>query len=129
MLANFKSILTSKGENFAEEKSENELKSENRLGFFFKNQGLKLSKKQKINFTEAALIKLFEPQYNVHFKNNFPDKKHKSYLECYDQDIRALIIELDMQNMKHHIYTEKSGRGKYYMQEFYFDNDFDRMFF
>lgn len=43
---------------------------------FFDNKGLVFSEKQKINFTEAALIKMFEPKYNKEFKNSFPNNKH-----------------------------------------------------
>lgn len=102
-------------------------KEEEKINHFFKNEGLKFSEKQKINFTEAALIKLFEPPYNSEFKNSFPDKNHKSYTECYSLDIRSLTIELDTSEMVRHICTKKSGRKKYHREMFEFENDEDRI--
>jgi len=49
---------------------------------------------QSINFTEAALIKYFQPEYNIIFKDNFPSPSHSTYSECYELDINSLIIEL-----------------------------------
>lgn len=102
-------------------------KEEEKINDFLKNEGLKFSEKQKINFTEAALIKLFEPPYNSEFKNSFPDKNHKSYTECYSLDVRALMVELETSGMIRHIYTKKSGRKKYHSEMFEFQNDEDRI--
>ncbi len=102
-------------------------KEEDKINDFFKNEGLRFSEKQKINFTEASLIKLFEPPYNSEFKNSFPDKNHKSYTECYSLDVRSLTIELDTSEMIRHIYTKKSGRRKKYSETFEFENDEDRI--
>ena len=100
---------------------------EKKIDHFFKNKGLKFSEKQKINFTEAALIRHFEPLYNTEFKYTFPNKTHNSYKECYSLDIRALTIELDTSEMIRHIYTKKSGRKKYHREMFEFENDEDRI--
>lgn len=94
---------------------------------FIDNKGLVFTEKQMINFTEAALIKYFEPIYNKEFKDTFPNKKHKSYSECYALDVRAVTIELETSEMVRHIYTEKSGRKKYHKQMFEFNDDKDRL--
>ena len=50
---------------------------------------------QRIAYTEAAMIRYFQPQYNIQYKDNFPDLKHTSYHECYDLDLNSVYVELD----------------------------------
>jgi hypothetical protein len=53
-----------------------------------------ITEQQRINFTEAALIRYFQPEYNEMFKNNFPSPAHKTYSECYDLDLNTVMVEL-----------------------------------
>lgn len=53
-----------------------------------------VSEQQRINFTEAALIKYFQPEYNQKYKNTFPNPAHSTYSECYDLDINMVIAEI-----------------------------------
>lgn len=59
------------------------------------NSDENISKKQKINFTEAALINTFFPPYNKEYKGTFPNPAHDSYSSCFDLDINSLVVELD----------------------------------
>lgn len=106
---------------------ENQKRDNELINNFTNNRGLIITEKQKINFTEAALIKMFEPPYNKEFKNNFPDVKHSSYSECYSLDIRALKIELDTSEMVRRIYSKKIERKIYHSKMFEFKNDEDRI--
>jgi hypothetical protein len=54
-----------------------------------------ITEQQQINFTEAALIRYFQPEYNILFKDSFPNPAHKTYSECYDLDINALFVEIE----------------------------------
>jgi hypothetical protein len=54
-----------------------------------------ISEQQRVNFTEAALIKHFEPPYNKDYKNTFPSPAHKTYSECYDLDLNLVGFELE----------------------------------
>lgn len=58
-----------------------------------------INEQQKINFTEAALIKYFQPRYNKIYKNSFPNPAHSTYSECYELDINAVCIELQTYEM------------------------------
>ena len=71
------------------------------------NDDAGITDKQSINFTEAALIRYFQPEYNEKFKNNFPDNSHSSYSECYDLDINSVIIELstDLEGMQFKLHS------------------------
>ncbi|WP_420768603.1 hypothetical protein ACNR9V_01065 [Parageobacillus thermoglucosidasius] len=50
---------------------------------------------QQITFTEAALIRYFEPVYNKEYKTSFPSQSHSSYDQCYKLDINSVAFELD----------------------------------
>lgn len=129
MLTSFSqlSMLFSGGVDEASYLADNKIRDEKVIDCFLDNKGLVITEKQKINFTEAALIKMFEPKYNKEFKYRFPCEKHSSYTECYSLDIRALTIELETSKMKRKLYTEKTGRKVYHSEMFEFKNDADRI--
>lgn len=54
-----------------------------------------VSEQQIINFTEAALIRYFQPPYNYEYKNSFPSPAHITYLQCYDLDLNAVGFQFD----------------------------------
>jgi len=54
-----------------------------------------LSEQQIVNFTEAALIRYFQPEYNKLFKDTFPNPAHSTYAECYDIDLNAVSVEFN----------------------------------
>jgi len=129
MLTSFSqlSVLFSGGSNETLQTVESKDRDSKITNNFFDNDGLLFSEKQKINFTEAALIKMFEPKYNKEFKNSFPNSKHSSYSECYSLDLRAITIELDTSDMLRNIYTEKTGRKTHHSKMYEFKNDQDRI--
>lgn len=97
----------------------------------FNNPISPFSEKQKINFTEAALIRTFLPKYNKEYKNTFPNPAHTSYSECYNLDLNAIVVELDTSEMKRWLYSEDKNRLSdhypYWQHgEFYFVTDDDR---
>lgn len=69
-----------------------------------------ITKKQRINFTEAALIKTFLPKYNKEFKKTFPNPAHSSYSECYDLDVNAVVVETDCSQVRRWLYTDDKKR-------------------
>jgi hypothetical protein len=123
------SALFSLGDDLVNKDLNNEKRDLDLVDTFFSNNGFKFSEKQKINFTEAALIKYFEPEYNIEFKNNFPNENHKSYSECYDLDIRALNIEVDTSEFIRKLYTEKVARNSRHSKLYEFRDDKDRLNF
>lgn len=62
---------------------------------------------QQITFTEAALIRYFEPVYNSIYKTNFPLRSHSSYSQCYDLDVNSVAFELDTKSIITQLYSEK----------------------
>ncbi len=78
-----------------------------------------ISDQQKINFTEAALIRYFKPPYNQIYKDSFPNPAHSTYTECYDLDINSVCIELntgDIVNCR--FYSEAVPKVNWHMKDF-----------
>jgi hypothetical protein len=65
-----------------------------------------LKEQQVINFTEAALIRYFQPPYNIEYKDTFPNPAHSSYSECYELDINAVCIEVNTENVSCRLFSE-----------------------
>lgn len=129
MLTNFSqdSILISAGSDLIKVNNNDTKIQDVKVEHFFNNNGFSISERQKINFTEAALIRYFQPKYNIEFKDSFPSSKHKSYTECYSLDIKALAVEIDTFENTRKIYTEKSGRKVHHVKMFEFNSDADRI--
>lgn len=65
-----------------------------------------MTEQQQINFAEAGLIKYFQPEFNIIFKDSFPNFAHKTYSQCYDLDLNMLLVELPTENMKCRFYSK-----------------------
>ena len=77
-----------------------------------------MSEKQKINFTEAALIKYFQPKYNSTYKNIFPNPAHSSYSECYDIEINQVIVEIQTDDIKTRLFSDKVNPCDFHFAQF-----------
>ena len=65
-----------------------------------------ITERQKINFTEAALIRYFQPPYNTLLKDTFPNPAHSTYSECYDLDLNAVSTEIDTEEIGCRLWSE-----------------------
>jgi len=65
-----------------------------------------LNEQQIINFTEASLIKYFKPEYNIEYKDRFPNPAHKSYSECYDLEVNSVCFELETDVIHTRLFTK-----------------------
>lgn len=78
-----------------------------------------INEQQKINFTEAALIKYFQPSYNVIYKDTFPNPAHKTYSECYDLDINTVAIEMHTKEIINCcVYSQQIERKPFHLHKF-----------
>jgi hypothetical protein len=80
----------------------------------------RVSDRHYVNFTEAALIRYFQPPYNKVFKNTFPNPAHGSYEECYSIDLNSVGIELvtdDVPGLR--LYSERVPRTWYHIETFF----------
>ena len=86
-----------------------------------------INEQQKINFTEAALIKYFQPKYNVVYKNSFPNPAHKTYLECYELDINSVAIEMQTAEMINCcMYSDIIEKAPCHLHHFLLNSEEDR---
>lgn len=65
-----------------------------------------MTDRQKVNFTEAALIRFFSPEYNKTYKDTFPSPAHATYSECYDLDLNSVSVELQTQNLYTRVWSK-----------------------
>lgn len=114
--------------------SENDEEDTNRAVRFLNPSINQFTRRQTINFTEAALINTFLPQYNKDYKGSFPNPAHSSYSECYDLDVNSIVVETDTRETRRWLYSESKPRKKHgemgidYWQHgiFHFVNSKDR---
>ncbi len=121
------SILFSEGKDLVKVKKNDKNIETEKIKHFLDNNGLAIKERQRINFTEAALIKYFEPYYNIKFKDIFPSPRHTSYKECFDLDIRAINIEIDTSDMGRKIFTDNANRRFHHTKMYEFNDDSDRI--
>jgi hypothetical protein len=88
---------------YPKENDANDLKRVSNATYRFLSN--KLNEQQIINFTEASLIKYFKPEYNIEYKDKFPNPSHKSYSECYDLDVNSVCFEIETECIKTRLYT------------------------
>lgn len=56
---------------------------------------------------EGTLIKYFYPEFNVHYRDNFPSDKHTKYKYFYEKNIRSVCVEL---HEEYRAYITNSGK-------------------
>lgn len=73
---------------------------------------------QQITFTEAALIRYFEPVYNKEYKTSFPNMSHSSYNQCYHLDINSVAFELDTEELFTRLYSSSKTPSTWHNQHY-----------
>lgn len=66
-----------------------------------------ITEQQQINFTEAALIKYFQPKFNKIYKDSFPNPAHSTYSECYEIDLNMVCVELQTEDLFLRLWTDE----------------------
>lgn len=77
-----------------------------------------ISENQRICFAEAALIRYFQPKYNNTFKYKFPNPAHKAYSECYDLDLNAVAVELQLLGIRARVYSDTVKPSFFHLARF-----------
>lgn len=58
-----------------------------------------LTRKAWKTVVEGTLIKYFAPEFNVHYKENFPSDTHTTYQYLYEKSVRSIAVELHEEYM------------------------------
>ncbi len=85
-----------------------------------------LKEQQVINFTEAALIRYFQPPYNIEYKDTFPNPAHSTYSECYELDINSICIEVNTENINCRLFSTTIPIKWSHMHDFFLHSKADR---
>lgn len=110
---------------FTEEELEADTDRRNKVSDRLNWEGI--NEQQKINFTEAALIRYFQPSYNKIYKDSFPSPAHSTYSECYELDINSVCIEMQTSEMINCcMYSEKVQSAPWHMEKFLLNSEKDR---
>ncbi len=65
-----------------------------------------ITKKQEINFTEAALIRYFQPKYNDKMKYRFPSRTHIEYSDLFKENVDYISVEIDTKRLYIRLYSD-----------------------
>lgn len=86
-----------------------------------------VSEQQRINFTEAALIRYFDAPYNKIYRDSFPNPAHGTYAECYEIDYNAVSVELTTDELNCRLYSAKVEPAWWHIPKFALHSREDRM--
>jgi hypothetical protein len=85
-----------------------------------------ISEQQSINFTEAALIKYFQPEFNVRYRDSFPNPAHSTYSECYDIDLNSVVVQLNTENISARLWSQAIAQEWNHSITYFLHNSADR---
>ena len=85
-----------------------------------------ITEQQAINFTEAALIRYFEPEFNEIFKNTFPDPVHRTYSECYELDINSVMVTIETEDIRSRLWSQRRAKSWCHIASFALHGTEDR---
>ncbi len=77
-----------------------------------------LTKAQQISLAEAALIRYFQPRYNVIYKDSFPASDQALLSSCYELDFSGLIVEIDTDDLQLALYSAAVTSSGHHIAKF-----------
>jgi hypothetical protein len=81
---------------------------------------------QIINFTEAALIKYFQPEYNKTYKDTFPSPAHSTYANCYTIDLNLVHISIDTESLRSKLWSSSAPANWAHARKFHLSDKQER---
>lgn len=85
-----------------------------------------ITEQQEVNFTEAALIRYFRPEYNIIFKDSFPSPGHSTYDQCYNVDLNLLCVELQTESISTKLWSQAVEPKWVHFAKFNLHNEAER---
>lgn len=87
-----------------------------------------ITEQQQINFTEASLIRYFQPSYNKIYKKSFPNPAHSTYSECYDIDLNMVSTEIQTEDIGLRLWSESVAPEWVHFSSFPLHSKKERMY-
>lgn len=88
-----------------------------------------LTLKQQIGLAEAALIRYFQPEYNVIYKIKFPSPKVKLLQRCFELDFSGLCVEVNTDELGIKLYSNTRSARSHHISNIDLINDESRASF
>jgi hypothetical protein len=85
-----------------------------------------ITEQQRINFTEGALIRYFDPEHNILLRKTFPSPAHSTYSECYDLDVNSVVVELNSEEWNCRLWSKSAPPGWVHYAQFALHDRNDR---
>lgn len=77
-----------------------------------------LTEAQQISLAEAALIRYFQPRYNIVYKDSFPASDQALLNSCYELDFSGLVVEIDTEGLRLQLYSQAVGPLDHHIAKF-----------
>ena len=84
---------------------------------------------ERITLYEASLIRYFQPEFNVEFKDSFPSTKMKVLMDCYDKDFSAVVAEINFDDVPFLICSDSIAAKSYHIANHDLHDEADRKVF
>jgi len=76
------------------------------------------SERERVALYEAAMIRYFQPEFNVEFKDSFPSTRLKILQDCYNKDFSAVIAEFCFDDIPFVLRSEKVAAAHYHAAKY-----------
>ncbi|EIL90515.1 hypothetical protein UU9_06904 [Rhodanobacter fulvus Jip2] len=87
------------------------------------------SERERVALYEAAMIRYFQPEFNVEFKDSFPSTRLKILQDCYEKDFSAVIAEFCFDNIPFVLRSEKVAAAYYHVAKYNLHSEEERRTF
>lgn len=87
------------------------------------------SERERVALYEAAMIRYFEPEFNIEFKESFPSTRLKILQDCYDKDFSAVIAEFCFDDAPFVLRSKKVAGSRYHIANYSLHSEEDRRAF
>jgi len=73
------------------------------------------SERERVALYEAAMIRYFQPEFNIEFKDSFPSTRLKILQDCYEKDFSAVIAEFCFDDIPYFLRSEKVAASQHHI--------------
>lgn len=71
--------------------------------------------RERVSLYEAAMIRYFQPEFNIEFKDSFPSTRLKVLQDCYEKDFSAVSAEFYFDDIPFVLCSEKVAASHYHL--------------
>ncbi len=106
-----------------------EITGDEDLAHYMSIRNESLSEAQAISIAEASLIRYFQPDYNSHFKGNYPTSELQHLRDAYRLDFNAIMTEIDTEDLYLSTFSKHQVAAVHHIAQFDLHDPKDRFSF